>query len=247
MPTPRTAAVWRRLRRARHALVCAGLTVLALLQSPGLVVADSKIDLPLNPWGFLARSLHVWDPSGSFGQLQNQAYGYLWPMGPVFAVGTGVGVPAWVVQRLWWALLLCVAYTGAVVLAKRLGIGTPTSRMVAGIAFALSPRILTELGALSVEAWPSAVAPWVLIPLVGLKDGGTSIRRAVTLSALAVACAGGVNATAVFAVVPLAALWLLGLAPARRRLLALVAWGAGVLAATAWWLMPKLSVSQATQ
>ncbi len=88
------------------------------------------------------------------------------------------------------------------------------TRMVAGIAFALSPRILTEVGALSIEAWPSAIAPWVLVPLVGLAKGA-SIRRSVALSALAVACAGGVNATAVFAVVPLAVIWLLTLAPAR--------------------------------
>ncbi len=259
---PNLAEIRRVVWRARHGtggrsvgrrdvIVSAVLTVLAFIQSPGLIVADTKIDLAVEPVGFLGRALHLWDPAGAFGQLQNQAYGYLWPMGPFFVVGTGIGLPAWAVQRLWWALLLVVAYLGAVRLAGRLGIGTPASRLIAGVAFALSPRILTELGALSVEAWPSAVAPWVLLPLVdlGVKTAAgdrltgrppRSARRAVALSALAVACAGGVNATAVFAVVPLGFLWLCTLRPWRRRIKLLVAWCAAVGAATAWWLVPLL-------
>src|SRR6185436_17452293 len=148
--TERERVVWR----LREVAVCVALTALSFFQDPDLVVADSKIDMALNPVGWLARSMHLWDPAGSFGQLQNQAYGYLWPIGPFFAGGALMGIPGWVMQRLWWALLMCVAFTGVIRLANRLGIGTPMTRMVAGIAFALSPRILTEVGALSIEAWP---------------------------------------------------------------------------------------------
>ncbi|GIG88553.1 alpha-(1-_3)-arabinofuranosyltransferase domain-containing protein [Plantactinospora endophytica] len=233
----RARVVWR----LRHAAVCVLLGALAFLQDPGMMVVDTKVDLAVNPLGWLERSLHVWDPAGTFGQLQNQAYGYLWPMGPFFLAGDLAGVPMWAVQRLWWTLLLCVGYLGVVTLAGRLHIGTPVARLVAGVAFALSPRLVTEIGPVSVEAWPSAVAPWVLVPLVGLaRNPSTPLRRAVTLSALAVACAGGVNATAVLAVVPLAALWLCTLRPLRRRVVALVAWGTAVAAATAWWLVPLL-------
>lgn len=230
----------RRLdQRFRHLAICVVLTALAFQQAPGLIVPDTKVDLNVNPAGWLLRSLHLWDPTGTFGQLQNQAYGYLWPMGPFFLVGSELGLQPWVIQRLWWALLFCVAYLGVVRLAGKLGIGSPTGRMIAGIAFALSPRILTQLGWSSVESWPSAVAPWVLIPLVGLARGAP-LRRAVAGSALAVACAGGVNATAVFAVVPLALLWLATIAPIRRRISAIAAWCGAVALATAWWLAPLL-------
>jgi arabinofuranan 3-O-arabinosyltransferase len=227
--------VWR----LRYLAVCVGLAALAFIQAPGMTVLDTKVDLTVDPLGWLAGALHLWDPSGSFGQIQNQAYGYLWPMGPFFVGGVWLGVPGWVLQRLWWALLMSVAFLGVVRLADRLVIGTPVSRLVAGVAFALSPRILTELGTISIEAWPTAVAPWVLVPLVGLARGA-SLRRSVALSALAVACAGGVNATAALAVVPLAVLWLAFLKPLRLRLTALAAWLAAVAAATLWWVVPLL-------
>ncbi|MEU4400485.1 alpha-(1-_3)-arabinofuranosyltransferase [Micromonospora orduensis] len=237
---PASSRTRRTARRFRHLTICIALTALAFQQAPGQVVPDTKVDLNVNPAGWLLRSLHLWDPTGTFGQLQNQAYGYLWPMGPFFLLGSELGLAPWVVQRLWWALLFCVAYLGAVRLAGRLGIGTPAGRMIAGVAFALSPRILTQLGWSSVEAWPSAIAPWVLIPLVGLARGTTPLRRAVAGSAVAVACAGGVNATAVAAVVPLALLWLATLTPVRRRVTALAAWCGAVALATAWWLVPLL-------
>jgi arabinofuranan 3-O-arabinosyltransferase len=232
-PSPRV--VWR----VRHAAVCVALTALAFLQAPGLTVLDTKVDLTVDPVSWLDRALHLWDPSGGFGQLQNQAYGYLWPMGPFFVAGSWLGVPEWVIQRLWWALVMVVAYAGVIKLSGKLGIGTPFARTVAAVAFAVSPRVLTELGTISAEAWPTAVAPWVLVPLVGLAHG-QSIRRSVALSAVAVGCAGGINATAVFAVVPMAVLWLALLNPLRRRLVALAGWVAAVAAATAWWVVPLL-------
>ena len=230
-----SAMLWR----LRAVAICVALTALAFIQDPGITVIDTKVDLSINPAGWLERALHLWTPEITFGQLQNQAYGYLWPMGPFFLAGTWIGLPGWVIQRLWWALLMCVAFTGTVKLAGRLGMGTPASRLIAGAAFALSPRILTQLGMQSIESWPTALAPWVLIPLIGLAKG-EPLRRCVALSALAAACAGGVNATAVFAVVPLPLLWLATLEPVRHRLTAIAAWCGAVFCACAWWLLPLL-------
>jgi arabinofuranan 3-O-arabinosyltransferase len=227
------------VRRARMAAVCAGLTALCVVQSSGKVVADTKVDLVVDPLRFLDRALSLWDPSVSFGQANDQTVGYLWPMGPFFLVGHLSHLPEWLVQRLWWGLLLSVAFTGLVTLARKMNIGTQTSQIIAGAAFALCPRILSEIGSNSVEAWPTAVAPWVLVPLIPLAQGAR-LRRPIALSALAVACAGGVNATAILATVPLPLIWLATLHPVRRRVKALIAWFVAMLFATAWWLVPLL-------
>ena len=219
---------------------CVALTALALfLQAPGLTLVDTKVDLGVNPAGWLGRSLHLWNPS-MFGQVQDQAYGYLWPMGPFFAAGyLAWACPPWVIQRLWWALLMCLAFIGLVRLADRLGIGTPTTRLIAGLAFALSPRVLTELGSTSVEAWPTALAPWVLLPLVGLAAGGRLRRRSPGRRSPSLVPVASTRPPC-FAVVPLALLWLGTLQPLRRRLTAIVAWCVAVACATAWWVVPLL-------
>lgn len=228
-----------RTERWRVAAVSAALTALAVVQDPGFVVNDTKIDLALRPGGFLERALHLWDPTGSFGQVQNQAYGYLFPMGPFFWIGDLVDVPDWLVQRLWWALLLVVAFTGVVKLCHELGVGTPSSRLIAGVAFALSPRILTVIGPSSIEVWPMALAPWVLVPLlIGLRRGDP--RRWAAVAALVVAACGGVNAAATAAVLPLGVLLLLFADPGRRRRSLMIWWPTFTLVVTAWWWIPLL-------
>ncbi|KQT89248.1 hypothetical protein ASG49_15775 [Marmoricola sp. Leaf446] len=234
----RTAAGPTRLRLLAG---CALLAGLAFVQSPGLLVADTKFDLAVDPGGFLARSLHLWDPAGTFGQLQNQAYGYLWPMGPFFWLGDVLGVPGWAVQRGWWALVLCVAFVGCSRLVQALGVRSDLATLLAAFAYALSPRMLTTIGPISIEAWPSAVAPWVLLPLVlGSRSG--SPRRAAALSALAVAMVGGVNAAATFAVLPLGVVWLLTRSRGRRRRELLLWWPVFTLLGTLWWLVPLFTL-----
>jgi arabinofuranan 3-O-arabinosyltransferase len=218
-------------------VVCVLLTVLAFVQDPGRIASDTKLDLTEDPWGFLSRTTDLWDPIGFAGQLQNQAYGYLFPMGPFFAVGDTIGLPPWVVQRLWWALVLCVGFTGIYVLARRLGIGSPAGQLIAGVAYALSPRMLSTLGPVSAEAWPMALAPWVIVPLV-MGSGRGSYRRRALLSGLVVAAMGGVNAALVLAAVAPAALYLLTRSPGERSPRLVGWWVVSVIAATAWWVVP---------
>lgn len=229
----RLALAWR----FRVVVSCLVLVALSFVQKPGMLVGDTKLDLATDPGGLLQRAVHMWDPEGAFGQVQNQAYGYLFPMGPFFWVGHQLDVPGWAMQRAWLSLVLVVGFLGIVKLTGVLGLGSPLSRIVAGFAFALSPRLLTTLGPISIEAWPSAVAPWVLVPLViGAQRG--SPRRAAALSALAVACVGGVNAAATAAVLPLGAVWLLTRTAGRRRRTMMLFWPVFTLLGTLWWLVP---------
>ncbi len=221
----------------RLAAVSMLLLGLAFVQDPGFLVSDTKFDLAQAPGAFLARALHLWDGLGAFGQLQNQAYGYLWPMGPFFWLGSLLDVPGWAVQRLWLGLVLVVAFVGCARVARSLGVRSDIACIVAGLAYALSPRMLTTLGPISIEAWPSALAPWVLLPLVRGASAG-SARRAAALSAAAVAMVGGVNAAATFAVLPLGMVWLLTRTPGPRRRTLLVWWPVFTALGTLWWLVP---------
>src|SRR3569833_180328 len=205
-----------RLReRLRVLLCCLCLTLITTATRPGKMLADTKIDMPIDPTGLLSRALHMWDIE-QFGRLQNQASGYLFPMGPFFALGHFAGIPGWITQRMWLSVLLCTAFLGVRTLAGRLGVGTPTGRLLGAMAYALGPHGLTSLGTNSSEYIPLAMLPWIVVPLAtvtrrgGRPDGrGSGRLKAAALSGLAVACCGGITATAVLAVLVVPGLFVL--------------------------------------
>ena len=220
-PRPATRA-----RLAPHVYGWLALALLAFLQPPGRIAADTKFNLTANPAGFLAGALHAWTDQFPLGQMQNQASGYLFPQGAFFLAAHAAHVPAWVSQRLWWALLLSLAYSGTLTLARRLGIsGAPA--VTAAVCYALSPRVITTLTAISSEAWPVALVPWTLVPLVGRRPNAAA-------AIVPVALMGGVNATATAAACVPAGLYLL----ARREPRAAARFAAGALTVSAWWIGP---------
>lgn len=235
---------WRRPSRITgvNLAVYAAVIVLNILQQPGRITFDTKLDLQLNPTDLLARSGDLWNGDWALGGLQNQASGYLFPMGPAFIVGELLGVPMWVWQRLWSAAVMILAYEGARRLAARWpGIGT-TGAVLAGLTYMLSPRVLTTAGGLSGETLPAAVLPWTVLPLVLFLCGRLRGWVAFVLSAATVPLMGGQNATLVVACLVLPAL-LLALASGRslrQRFAHLAGWGALVGVASLWWVVPLL-------
>jgi len=233
---------WRRLPDPATAAGLLVVWAVAWSVTPGRIAEDTKNDLYVGAWGFLARSLHLWDPQVTWGGLSNQGYGYLFPMGPFFALGSEVA-PVWVVQRLWWTVLLTAGFVGALGLIRALGVGTPRTRLVGALAYVLAPRVVSSVAGLSAEVQPQLLAPLVLWPLVAASRGRLSTTRAASLSGVAALCCGGVNATATLCALVPAGLWLVTRRRWWRSRLTW-SWAVAVVAATAWWLGPLLVMSR---
>ncbi|MFI6178850.1 alpha-(1-_3)-arabinofuranosyltransferase family protein [Nonomuraea sp. NPDC051191] len=231
--------------RIRHRLrllaACLLLSAIAFNTSTEKIIPETKLDMAVNPLGFLGRALHLWD-GAYFGHLQNQAYGYLFPMGPFYAIFLKLGMESWTVQRLWMSLVLCAAFLGVVQLARALGVGGPHTRVLAGFVYALAPHAQALIGINSSEFLPSAVLPWILLPLVKGAKGELTPRRSAALSAFAFLFCGGVNAVAEAAVLVVPMVYLLTRrgGPVKRRL---IAWWLPLVAlASMWWAVPLLTL-----
>ena len=183
---------------SRH--IGAGLTLLAFaiafLQRPGESTSDTKIDLHVEPIRFLGEVASVWSSSGGLGQVQGGQYsGYLFPMGPFFAIGEFLGVAPWVVHRLWLGTLLAVGAWGVVKLLDALaGEARPVAQSVAGALYVVNPYVTTFAQATSVTLLGYAALPWLVL---AVHRGVRSPRRWWWPGVFALAftaTGGGVNA-----------------------------------------------------
>ena len=229
-----------RLSRRWLAGIFAAALVLCFAQSPGMISPDTKLDLTANPLRFLARAANLWNSDLPFGQAQNQAYGYLFPHGAFFLLGDTLGVPGWVTQRVWWAVLLTAGCWGLLRVAEALNIGNPTSRLIGAVAFALSPRVLTTLGSISSETLPMMLAPWVLLPVILALRGQPDARSLRVLAAragIALALMGAVNAVATLTGCLPALIWWACHRPNRRWWRFTAWWMLASALAVTWWVV----------
>jgi arabinofuranan 3-O-arabinosyltransferase len=218
--------------------------VILLANQPGRMVFDTKLPVDLDPAAFLASLWHLWDPLGSFGTLDNQAIGYAVPMAPVYLAGQLAHVPVWITERLWMSLIIAAGFTGLVKLAAALGIGSRSSRLLAGLVFALWPTFTIVIGSTSAAVLPGMLAPWAVLPLVKAVHAGGAGRSGplwpAARSGAVVLLMGGVNATSTLDALLLPGLFIVTYARGRRLVSLSLAWAAAVTAATAWWLLPLL-------
>ena len=206
-----------------------------LIQDPGRMTFDTKLGVNTDPAGFYERLWHLWNPLEYLGSLQDQYIGYAFPMGAFYLTAHLLHVPVWVAERLWMSLLIAVGFWGLVRLAEAVGIGTRSTRLLAGATFALWPTFTILIGSSSGGLLPGLLAPWAVLPLV--RTGPA--RQAAARSGLVVACMGGINAVCTLAVLVLPGLYILT-RPGRRRWSLAGWWAAAVLLATAWWTVPLL-------
>ncbi|GAA3845930.1 alpha-(1-_3)-arabinofuranosyltransferase family protein [Streptomyces phyllanthi] len=211
--------------------------VLFLAVRPGRTTFETKLGVNVDPWQFLSDLGQLWHDRGGFGGLQDQYVGYAWPMLPYYALCDLVRLPVWLAERLWLSVVVTVAFWGALRLMERLRVGSPGSRLLGAVAYALWPVFTTVVGSTSAAALPGAFLPWVLLPLTNERYGA---RVAALRSALVIPFMGGVNAAATLASLLPVGLYLLSRprGPRQRKLIAW--WVPGVLLATAWWVIPLL-------
>ena len=224
----------------RGVLAGIGALFLALTfaQAPGLIIDDTKLPVIMAPLQWMKSALHLWSLSVASGSVQDQTFGYFFPMAPFFELMHLLHIPVWCAERIWLALLLTAGAWGVVRLAEAMGIGTRWARVLAGLAYCIAP-IVVDWAAISATLLAVVLLPWVLVPLVrGSRDG--SPRMAAARSGVAVALMGGVNATVVLSTLPLAVIWLITRSPGPRRRALSGWWVVSVGLACFWWAVPTI-------
>jgi arabinofuranan 3-O-arabinosyltransferase len=165
-----------------------------LLTHPGVVSDDTKTYLYLDPGRLLRQASSMWDPNVALGTVTHQNIGYLFPMGPFFFVFSKLHVATWVAQRLWMGSILFAAAAGIAYLCRLLGV-TGIGRIVAALAYGLSPYVMQYTGRVSVLLLPFSGLPWLMVLIVlAVRKGGW---RYPALFALVVAAVSGINASSI--------------------------------------------------
>src|SRR4051794_31327367 len=219
--------------------------VVAILQHPGWSSSDTKIDLHTDPVRFLGEIASLWTPSSGLGGVESAQYaGYLFPMGPFFALGHVLGVGDWLVDRLWLGVLLAVGCWGMVRVAEALGAARSwPGALVAGLVYLLNPYVVVFTNRTTITLLAYALMPWlVLLARRGLREP-KRWRLPAAFALLVTASGGGVNA-AVVALVLLAPLGIVLYEAFARAVPWRSVWQFGwrALAATfvasLWWVAP---------
>src|SRR4051794_17413341 len=236
--------------RSRRAIPV-GLAVLAyaiaILQRPGELIADTKVNLYVDPSRFLSDVASLWSPTTDLGHVWAGQYGgYMWPMAPGFALGDALGIPAWLVHRLWLGTLLALAAWGVVRLLDALA-DRPRGplHLAAGALYVINPYVTVYAGRQSVALLAYASLPWLLLAVHrGLREP-RAWRWPALFALVLTSTGGGINAAvtgwvllAPLLFVAYERLWGgIGRGALRPWLLRMAAVNA---VAQAWWLVPVL-------
>ena len=238
-PWHRAAAWWRHQSRWTIAVAVAVAYGPLLGSSPGLVGADTKTYLYLDPGRLMGQASVLWDADRALGTVTHQNVGFLWPMGPFYWFFDALGAPDWVAQRLWVGTLLAAAALGVRYLLRTLGF-EGRGLLVAMLAYELSPYVLNYSARISAVLLPWAGLGWLIgLTVSAARTGGW---RHPALFALTVVTVGSVNATSLVLAGLAPVLWLVhaaftdrGIGP-RRAIAAAARIGVVTVAASLWWM-----------
>lgn len=207
--SPRRGAA-RRLRTwvGGHSLYLA-LAVLAyvppLLVRHGVVSADNKVYLYLDPARMLADSPYLWDPNTFAGTVPHQGVGYLFPVAPYYWLIHALGIPVWIGQRIWLSTVVFFAGAGVVYLLRALRWHGP-GVAIAALGYMFTPYFLNYASAFTVIALPWTGLPWLIaFVILAVRDRGW---RYPALYALTIQLTGSVNASSLVFSILASLLWL---------------------------------------
>jgi arabinofuranan 3-O-arabinosyltransferase len=178
---------------------------LAFWQRPGWATSDTKIDLHVDPSAFLSEVASVWSPSIDLGAVQGAQYsGYLWPMGPAFALLHGLGLSPWVAQRIWLGVLFAVSAWGMLrLLDAFLGRPRGVPHLIGAGFYLLNPYTVIFTGRTSLILLGYAVLPWLLLVVHNGVRGASAWRDwrawwwAAVFALVLTSIGGGINAAVV--------------------------------------------------
>ncbi|MCW3040259.1 MAG: hypothetical protein JWM31_2164, partial [Solirubrobacterales bacterium] len=195
---PPPARLTHRLRDGTTAILLVVLSyALALHQRTGEEIADTKLALYVAPHRFLHDVVSAWSSTSDLGHVWGGQYnGYLFPMAPWFAAGDSLGLPVWLVHRLWLGTLLALAALGVLALLRALvdrGTAGPLHG-VAAVLYVVCPYTVVIVDRTSISLLAYAALPWLLLAVHrGLRDPRG--LRWPAIFALVLSCTGGgVNA-----------------------------------------------------
>lgn len=200
----------RRLLTTDESRVLAALAgvafVVVVLFHPGEVYVDTRMDLYLDPGAFLRDTWSTW-VSGSGLGAPNYNNGYL-PVALVVWAGHALGVPVWLVVRLWRLVLVLVAAAGArrllVDLTANRSPAGPVARVAAAVLYVANPYVVVGAATTPVLL-PYALFPWLLLAVRRSLDP-TRRLGGICGVGLVMFAMGGINAGVVPAFLMLAVL-----------------------------------------
>ena len=203
----------------------------------GLLAADTKAYLYLDPGKLLSSAQSLWNPDIGMGGVTHQNIGYLFPMGPFFWIIHTLGIPMWVGQRIWLSLLFLAAGGGVLFLGRLLRL-SPAGRFSGAMVYMLTPFILDYISRSTSLLMPWAGFGWMLgFTILALR---TRQWRWAAAFALVVATVGGINATSILFVGIAPVLWIFYAATLREvnwRTAWETIWRFGILSflVSIWW------------
>ena len=109
--------------------------------------------------------MSAWSPTADLGHVWAGQYGgYLFPMAPWFTAGDALGLPVWVVHRLWLGTLLAFAAWGVVRLLDELwDRERGAAHAAAAVLFVVNPYVTVYANRTSVALLAYAALPWLLL------------------------------------------------------------------------------------